>query len=76
VRSGGASASLAGRGRWARGRGSTVVARSLLHEKERERREREEEDEGNGVNPTPAHSIYKGVYRIYPLRLLAPYNTP
>jgi hypothetical protein len=34
------------------------------------------EDEGNGVNPAPTHSIYIGVHRIYPLRLLAPYNTP
>jgi hypothetical protein len=42
----------------------------------RGRQEREKEDEGNGVNPAPAHSIYSGVHPIYPLRLLAPYNTP
>jgi hypothetical protein len=31
---------------------------------------------GNGVNPAPGHPIYRGVHRIYPLRLLPLYNTP
>jgi hypothetical protein len=31
---------------------------------------------GMGSTPAPAHSIYRGVHPIYPLRLLAPYNTP
>jgi hypothetical protein len=29
-----------------------------------------------GSTPPPAHSIYRGIHPIYPLWLLAPYNTP
>jgi hypothetical protein len=79
--SGGADTSLAGGGGWAQGRGKNgdrkvVVAQRKARATEAKATGARGEDEGNGVNPAPAHSIYRGVHPIYPLRLLAPYNTP
>jgi hypothetical protein len=79
--SGGASTSLAGGGGWARGRGKNdsckvAVAQRKARAKGAMATGARGENEGNGVNPAPAHSIYRGIHPIYPLWLLAPYNTP
>jgi hypothetical protein len=81
TRSSGASTGLAGVGSWTSGRGSTAVARSLQCERKSESDGSESDCDGGrrrrmGSTPPQVSLFIGGVHRIYPLRLLPPYNKP